>query len=283
MLPKQLDIARFGIGAVVVYLIYVAFFFFMQRQMMFPGRHHTAPPGIVHNDADLEVWWVETKAGPIEAWFMPAPDASAGRPAPAVIYSHGNGELIDHWRRELGHYRALGISLLLVEYPGYGRSAGSPSQASITEAVLGAYDKLVAQPEVDASRIIAHGQSLGGGPAAIVAANRPTSALILESTFTSVHSFARAYWLPGIMTRDPFDNLAVVKNYDGLILIIHGTQDMTIPVAHAETLAANAEQATLITYPCSHNDCPPDWQQYWAEVAAFLQRTETLNRMTNSE
>jgi hypothetical protein len=116
-----------------------------------------------------------------------------------------------------------------------------------------------------------------------VAANRPTSALILESTFTSVRSFARAYWLPGIMTRDPFDNLAVVKNYDGLILIIHGTQDMTIPVAHAETLAANAEQATLITYPCSHNDCPPDWQQYWAEVAAFLQRTETLNRMTNSE
>ena len=277
MFPKQVDIARFGVGAVVVYLVYVAFFFILQRQMIFPGRYHASPPGIAHNDADLEVWWIETKAGPVEAWYMPAPDASPEKPGAAVIYSHGNGELIDHWRRELGHYRTLGISLLLVEYPGYGRSAGAPSQASITETVLHAYDRLAARPEVDAGRIIAHGQSLGGGPAAVVAANRPAAGLILESTFTSVRSFAKSYWLPGFLALDPFDTLAVVKNYDGPILIIHGAQDMTIPVIHAETLAAHAKQATLITYPCGHNNCPPDWQQYWMDVTSFLAKAESLD------
>jgi hypothetical protein len=73
---------------------------------------------------------IPTRAGDIEALFLPAlniPDASR---QPIVIFGHGNGEVVDYWLSALNGFRERGIGVLLVEYPGYGRSAGSPSEKS---------------------------------------------------------------------------------------------------------------------------------------------------------
>jgi fermentation-respiration switch protein FrsA (DUF1100 family) len=169
-----------------------------------------------------------------------------------------------------------GLSLLLVEYPGYGRSAGKPSQRGIETVMMAAYDRLVARPDVDRTRIIAYGRSLGGGAACILAANRPIAALILQSSFISTREFAVQYWLPGILVRDPFDNEAVVQDYHGPILIMHGIGDKLIPVTHAKRLLQSAPNATLITYPCGHNDCPPSWDQFWLDVSAFLRQVGVI-------
>ena len=277
MFPRQLDFRRLGIGTTIAYLTYAGLFFLFQRQVLYPGQYIKPPPGVEPGQDNPEVWWLDTGQGPVEAWFMPAPGASAANPAPAIIYAHGNGELIDDWPRELARFLDLGISLLLVEYPGYGRSSGSPSQRSITKTMLAAYDRLAARPEVDSKRIIAQGRSLGGGAASIVAANRPTAALILESTFSSVRSFARNYGLPGFLMRDPFENDAVVRRYAGPILIIHGVEDTLIPLTHGQALAGLASQATLITYQCGHNDCPPDWAQYWRDMTTFLRQARIID------
>ena len=173
-------------------------------------------------------------------------------------------------------FTRLGMGVLLVEYPGYGRSEGSPSERSIAEALSAGYDSLVARPDVDPDRIVLVGRSLGGGAICTLAGRRPSAALILMSTFTSIRTMAWRHLLPGFLVRDPFDNLAVVRDYPGPILIIHGTADGVVPYSHGLSLSLAASNSRLITYRCGHNDCPPDWPAFWYEAETFLRESGVL-------
>ena len=176
----------------------------------------------------------------------------------------------DFWPEALKRFPAMGVGLLLVEYPGYGRSAGSPSQESISETFTRAYDTLAARPDVDPTRIAFFGRSLGGGAVCDLAAKRPAAALILMSSFTSVRSFAIRYLAPSFLIRDPFDNLAAVRNYPGPVLVIHGDSDEVVPFSHGQALHAAARNGKMIVYPAGHNDCPPDWAVFWRDIENFL-------------
>jgi fermentation-respiration switch protein FrsA (DUF1100 family) len=262
--------------AVLIYLGYCCLLFLLQRQIMFPRYMIPTPSASVQNIPGLEKIWLETKFGKVESWLFSPASATPSRPAPAVIFAHGNGELIDYWPQELKSFTHLGIALLLVEYPGYGRSAGSPSQESITEAFLSAYDVLTARKDIDASRIVLFGRSLGGGAVCALAAERPTKALILMSTFTSVRSFAVRYLVPKFLVRDPFDNLAVVAAYGGPILILHGKHDTVIPFPHGTELHRAAANSKFIAYDAGHNDCPPNWPIFWQDVELFLRTADII-------
>jgi hypothetical protein len=96
------------------------------------------------------------------------------------------------------------------------------------------------------------------------------AALVLQSTFTSVRSFAWRYLMPPFLVRDPFDNLAAVRGFTGPVLVIHGRRDGIIPFRHGEALAAAAREGSLVPLECGHNDCPPDWSAYLDILEAFL-------------
>ena len=102
--------------------------------------------------------------------------------------------------------------MLLVEYPGYGRSGGKPSERSVTATMLAAYDRIARDPRVDAQRIFGHGRSLGGGAMAQLAARRPLAALILESSFTSVADILHGYHIPDWLISNRFDTRAVLAD-----------------------------------------------------------------------
>jgi uncharacterized protein len=243
---------------------YWALLFFAQRSILFPvPRLAGAPP----RPPEAEQIWLHTSFGRVEAWYLPAIGSGSG-PLPLLVFSHGNAELIDYWPEEFDEPRRWGVSVLLVEYPGYGRSDGAPSQQSITESMLAAYDWALQHARVDASRIIPYGRSLGGGAAAIVSIERPVPALILESSFSSVAAFAAGFGAPRFLVRDPFDSVSAVKSFTGPILILHGERDDIVPPHHARALAAAASDAALKFMPCGHNDCP----RPWADVRAFLEQ-----------
>jgi fermentation-respiration switch protein FrsA (DUF1100 family) len=230
---------------------------FLERALLFPK------PLAPHEDAawrgaGAQQLWVRVSGGQSEAWWLPPLLPSRG-PAPLLVFAHGNGELIDAWASAFDEPRHWGLAALLIEYPGYGRSSGSPSEASITEAMTGAYDLATALPGIDPTRVVVYGRSLGGGAACQLVRHRPVAALVLESTFTSVRSFAHRYGLPGFLIPDPFDNLSVVRSYTGPLLIVHGVRDDLIPPAHAEELHEMAPRSTLVLEPCGHNDCPRPW------------------------
>ncbi|MBU0986072.1 MAG: alpha/beta hydrolase [Proteobacteria bacterium] len=261
--------------SIFIYLAYCGLLFLLQRQMMFPRGLIEVPSEDPHI-AGLERIWIETGFGKVEAWFLPPLENRDSGPAAAVIFAHGNGELIDFWPEELCKFNRLGIGVLLVEYPGYGRSAGSPSQDSIEETFAVAYDVLVARQDVDAARIILFGRSLGGGAVCALAAQRPSSALILMSTFISARSFASRYLVPEFLVRDPFDNMGVVANYPKPILIMHGKFDEVIPYQHGAALYQAAQKGKMITYNSGHNDCPPRWDNFWQDVELFLREAGVI-------
>ena len=236
--------------------------------MLFP-----MPPASMGPDrpADAEQVWLATSAGKVESWYLP-PKTATRSPAPLLVFTHGNGELIDFWPGEFDPPREWGSGVLLVEYPGYGRSEGRPSEQSITAAMLAAHDWARTQPGIDPNRIIPYGRSLGGGAAMVLASQRGAPALILESTFSSVAAFARGFYAPGFLIRDRFDTLTAVKSFGRPILVLHGTQDTIVPPQHGADIAAAAPHATLISLPCGHNDCPRPWR----EIHAFLEKNRLL-------
>lgn len=260
----------------LIYLAWCGLLFLFQRQIVFPGVGIHAPAS---SAADyfpgLERVWLKTAYGKVESWFLPPFQRDAG-PAPALIFAHGNGELIDFWPEQFESLRRLGMGVLLVEYPGYGRSEGEPSQETVTETFVTAYDTLVARQGVDPSRVVLLGRSLGGGAVCALAAKRPAAALILLSTFTSVRSLAWKFLVPGLLVRDPFDNLAVVRAYAGPVLVIHGTRDRLIPYSHGVALSQAAQRGRLLTYDAGHNSCPPDWEAFWREVEGFLKEMRII-------
>lgn len=264
-----------GVRRVVVFLgaLYVAWLIAgcaLQRKMIFPREYADQVPLATEGINGLEQIWIETPEGKVEAWYMPGFGRIDKRPGPAVIFAHGNAELIDHNAKALMEYRYMGIGVLLCEYRGYGRSAGSPSQAAITDDFIKAYDWLAARPEVKPDEIIFHGRSLGGGVVCSLAQHRKPAALIVQSTFISMKKMAAKYALPAFVVSDPFDNEAAMQSLDCPMLIFHGERDSIIPFAHGEHLASVAKGSTFIKYDCDHNDFPPSEKTYWQDIRTFL-------------
>jgi pimeloyl-ACP methyl ester carboxylesterase len=257
------------VWALTAYVLYCTVLFFAQRRLMFP-RHLLPVPAPAVSTQGVETLRVPSGGGYVDAWFLGPGRTSAGGRAPAVIVAHGNAEVIDYLPGEFEWIRELGIGVMLVEFPGYGRSQGSPSQESITGAFISAYDMLVERPDVDSSRILLFGRSVGSGAACALAEKRPSAAMVLVSPFTSTRVFANAYFAPGFLVRDPFDNLSTVQGYPNPVLVFHGEYDEIIPFSHGRALAGAAPMGNLIGYPCGHNDFPPDQGRFRRDLSNFL-------------
>ncbi len=249
---------------------YWAVLFWVQRWMLFPAPSIAgAPP----RPPDARQIWLSIPSARVEAWYL-APFEPSPRRAPLLIFAHGNGELIDYWATEFDQPRTWGMGILLLEYPGYGRSGGRPSEKSVGAAIFAAFDWGVAQPDIDPARIVGYGRSLGGAAVAAFIGERPVAGLILESTFTSVRAFASRFAAPALLVRDRFNVLASVRRYRGPLLILHGERDDLIPPAHGRALAEAHGHAEFHSLPCGHNDCPPSW----VVVKRFLDRYDLLDK-----
>jgi len=260
---------RVIVVVVTVIVVWLGLVYSAQRAVLFP-RPPAPPRPPDPARFGFELW----KVGPdrdVEAFFLP-PYGTDG-PTAVLVATHGNGELADRWIEPFETVRRWGLAVVLAEYPGYGRSGGHPGQDTITEVMVSVYDRLVARPDIDPTRIVLHGRSLGGAAACALADRRPVRAMVLESTFTSVRRFARRYGLVGPLVRDPFDNLAVVRSFPGPVLVLHGRHDEIIPVDHARALHAAARDGRLGLLDCGHNDCPPSWDR----IHAFLEEVGVLH------
>ena len=248
--------------------LYLAFLFMMQRSMLFPAPQQVphGPPG------GVEEVRVTHEDGEAYALFLLPIGAPGPAPAPLLMFMHGNGELADYWTEEFETARRWGVGVLLVEYPGYGRARGAPSEKSITESALALYDWAARDPRIDPDKIVAYGRSLGGGAAVRLAVNRPVAGMILESTFTRVADFAARFMAPALLIRDPFNSRESLAKYRGPLLVLHGRNDTIVPFAHGKELAGLVPGAQFVDLNCGHNDCPRDWRS----ISDFLRSTDVL-------
>ena len=269
---------KFLLLLVLGYLVYASAFYLIQRTLLFPIKHVVMHP---LNESDfplLQKHQLTLPFGEVDMWFLPPTSdrATVNGQYPVAIVGHGNGNVIDNWPARLGGLRELGVGALLVEYPGYGRSAGEPSQASITAAMAEGLKWLRGQTQVDQQRTILIGRSLGGGAVLTLMPEVQPAAIVLMSTFTSVRTFASRYGLPAFLTRDPFDNLAALSDYDGPVFMIHGRHDQVVPFAESRKLHKALLQSQMVEYDCNHSDCPPDWEEFWGRIEQFLAENQVI-------
>lgn len=247
------------LGLVLVTMVLACAYLLSQEEALIfhPSRQPVGgswapPPG--PGGPGREVW-LEPEGGPrLHAWWIPA-EASRG----TLLFFHGNaGNLSGRgvWARALA---SLGVDVLLVDYPGYGRSEGQPTGPGVHLTAEAAWDHAVHQLGVDPSRIIAYGKSLGGAAATHLAATRKVGALVLQSAFTSIPDMAREVypWLPAHrLVRTRLDNRARLAEVTVPCLVLHSQDDDLIPYWMAEANAAACKgPTTLKGWPgAGHND-----------------------------
>lgn len=232
---------RWSLGLVAVgYVVFCGLVAYKKEAVLYPrpGRDRaagrTAPAG-------YETWWLPlADGGRVEAWWRPAERASATSPAPVVMYFHGNAELIDDQRQTAEVWHALGVSVLLCEHTGYGRSDGKPGLEKDIAHAAEWFDRVAARDDVRRDSILAHGFSLGGAFAAQLAARRPVGGVVLESTFASLPSMARRLGVWIYFGRERLDTARALRELDeGVpVLLTHGRNDEVIPVGQGRKLAA---------------------------------------------
>jgi dienelactone hydrolase len=244
---------RLVVIAAVTYTAVCGFVAWEKEDIIFPmhGRERAALQTV---QPGFEAWWLKTPEGEVEAWWQPAAGASAERPAPAVMVFHGNGELIDDSRDFAERWHALGAHVLLVEYRGYGRSAGKPTITACRADAVAWFDKLAARADVKPELIVAHGFSLGGVFAAELAGQRPVGGLALEGSPASLVESARdrGIWL--VLTRERFDAVKVLRALpaDVPVLITHSQNDDVVPLRHGELLAAARPGSRMVRGQYGH-------------------------------
>lgn len=258
------------------YLAFAAALALRQRAILFPAPRLEGPIESAPLPQGARRIVVPVPGGRTEAWLLPPLGASRS-PAPLVVAFHGNGETIGSWVGFFDFLRRRGAATLLVEYPGYGRSTGSPGEGTIAAAASGALDAALAGGGLDPQRVALFGSSLGAAAAMSLAERRPAAAVVLLSAFTSTREFARRLLLPGFLVRDRFDTLARVRRHPGPLLILHGREDGIVPFGHGERLAAAAADARFVPLGCGHNDCVArEGALLRREILGFLERTGVL-------
>lgn len=238
----------------------------IQDNLIFPGRASqgrpeaavTPPPGaemVTLRGAD---------GGRIVALFGPAlnadgtPHAEAGK-RPTLLFFYGNGMHLATSLDLFESFRRLGANVLIPDYPGYGLSAGSPSEAGCYAAADAGLAHLRGRADVDPDRIVVAGWSLGGAVAIDLAARTPVAGLAAFSTFSSLPDVAAIHfpWLPtGLLLRHRFESERKIGQVAGPILLAHGTDDAMIPFAMMDRLAKAAGRPVdrVAIAGAGHND-----------------------------
>jgi fermentation-respiration switch protein FrsA (DUF1100 family) len=262
----------------LVYLGLAALIYFKQSSLVFlqeMDRDFRASPADIN--LPFTALQLATADGEtLDGWFVPADAKREARGL--VIFLHGNAGNIGHRLDYLRMFHELGLATLIIDYRGYGRSSGSPSEEGTYLDAAATWRHATQVLGFPAGRIVLFGESLGGGVAAHLAeANRP-AALVLASTFTSVPDMGADLYplLPiRLLARIHYDTLARLPRIACPLLVIHSRNDDIIPYAHGRRLFEAAGQPKqFIETEGGHNGSfvfdKADWVK---QLDAFLRQT----------
>jgi uncharacterized protein len=250
------------------YLTLVVLMWLLENQLVFhpttADQHWEPAPSPTIRD----VTFTSPAGVPVHAWWLRrSPDA------PALVVFHGNGGNLSHrGRTMLDASERLGVSVLVFDYPGYGKTPGKPNEAACYDTAEGAICWL-RDEGIPPERTIYYGESLGGGVATEVATRYPCRALVLVKSFTSLPAAAKYHypWLPvGWLMSNRFDSATKLGRLTCPVAVLGATADTVVPFVQSQQLFAAAnEPKRFFTAPgTDHNDPLPD--EFWGELRGFL-------------
>lgn len=189
----------------------------------------------------------------------------------------GNVTLVAETLRTLNRRHQLAV--LALDYRGFGKSEGRPSEEGVYQDARAARRWLAEKEQIDERDVILMGVSLGGAVAVDLAARDGARGLVLVNTFTSMPAAAQAQtpWLPmGLVLSTRMDSLRKIKDYHGPLLISHAEADEVVPYKQGEALyeAAAGPKRLITARGSKHNDPQPE--EYRLALDEFLDHLPPL-------
>jgi len=193
-----------------------------------------------------------------------------------ILFSHGNAADLGCMRDHLLDMSAqLGVNVFVYDYSGYGLSNGKPTYINILADVEAAYDYLVTNYAASAQTVILYGQSIGSGPTCYLATQRKVAGVVIHSGLMSCLRVIRPKdstpWF------DLFPNIDWVRQIKAPLFVLHGTEDVEVPVQHGLALSESAPNAykPWIIEGAGHNNIEIMWREaLWGRVREFVRFCE---------
>jgi len=214
----------------VAYLLVLGLIRVFESRLIFfpnyPGRldGDRHPRGLNVED----VWLTASDGVKLHAWWIPDNKARF-----TFLAFHGNASNIANHAPTYEFLHGTHVNVFALEYRGYGRSDGKPSESGVYRDAEAAYEYLVNSKGIDRKAIISFGQPLGTAVATHLATHRQVAGVVLEAPFPSASRVARKiFWfLPGVslLTYGQFDTRVWLKEIHAPVLIVHCRQDPVIP------------------------------------------------------
>jgi fermentation-respiration switch protein FrsA (DUF1100 family) len=230
---------------------YGALYYFANRSIYFPSKYPEGHWDLQHqvHASDL---WIETRDGVrLHAWFIKCPGAPW-----VTLYLHGNAGNITHRLPHIQEIVAAGSSILILDYRGYGKSSGRPTEQGLYLDSESAFAHLL-EMGYRASQIIVHGESLGTAVAIDLASQHPAAAVILEAPFTSASDVAGTI-LPilGPLLVRSYNSVPKIRQIQAPKLFMQGDHDEIIPPRLGQALyaAAPSPKEFWVVEGAGHND-----------------------------
>jgi alpha-beta hydrolase superfamily lysophospholipase len=184
---------------------------------------------------------------------------------PHLLFFHGNGEIASDYDEAGPYYQQLGLSLLAMDYRGYGKSQGSPTVGTLLSDALTCFDLAYEQIREKGRRgpFLIMGRSLGSAPAIEIASKRleKIAALIIESGFAYSLPLLALMGIPvaglGLQEKDGFQNVPKISRVTKPTFILHAQFDELIPLNQADVLLehSGAKRKEMVVIPgAGHND-----------------------------
>ena len=175
-----------------------------------------------------------------------------------LLYLHGNGGNISHRSDIIDELMKLPVNVFILDYRGYGKSEGRPSEAGVYRDARAAWDHLTTARGIPAGSIFIFGESLGGAVAIDLASKvDDPGGLIVQSSFTSIADVAAAVlpFVPSLIIRTKMDSLSKIAHVSCPKLFIHSQADEIIPYRLGRRLfdAANEPKGFYEVKGASHN------------------------------
>jgi uncharacterized protein len=201
-----------------------------------------------------EVWMRAEDGGVNHGWWIPHE-----HPRGAVVYFHGNGENLGDLPEVAAWLHRRGLSVLLVEYRGYGKSRGFTREHALARDARAAWttavERIGGDPEIPP--VLVYGRSLGAAIAARLAAERPVRGVVLESPFFSTLAMAKTLFpkLPARwLVTQRFETGAAMARVTAPALIAHSPEDEVIPFEQGRAVyEATASRKIFVRLAGGHN------------------------------
>jgi hypothetical protein len=195
----------------------------------------------------------------LEAWFLERIPGILSTFGYTVLVFNGNAGHRGHRAGLAAQLAGRGLNVLLVDYRGYGGNPGLPSEEGLTRDARAALAYLGRRVDVDPTRIVFFGESLGAAVALRLALEYPPAALILRSPFTSLVEIGRHHYplLPvRWLLKDRYLSLERIARVRSPLLVVAGEDDDVVPLADSATLfEAAPHPKRFVTIPgVGHND-----------------------------